>query len=49
MGYRIGIDVGGTFTDLVLVRPDGSLRLGKAPTTLDDQSVFRDAREASSG
>ena len=24
MSYRIGIDVGGTFTDLVLTRPDGS-------------------------
>src|SRR5438105_925773 len=36
--YRIGVDVGGTFTDLVLVRPDGSLRLGKSPTTPRDQS-----------
>ena len=39
MGYRIGIDVGGTFTDFVLVRPDGELVLSKTPTTLDDQSV----------
>jgi N-methylhydantoinase A len=38
MSYRIGIDVGGTFTDLVLVRPDGSVRLAKSPTTPDDQS-----------
>lgn len=37
-GYRIGIDVGGTFTDLVLVRPDRSLHLDKTATTLDDQS-----------
>lgn len=37
-GYRIGVDVGGTFTDLVLARPDGSFRLEKAPTTPDDQS-----------
>jgi len=36
--YRIGIDVGGTFTDFVLVRPDGALELSKVPTTLDDQS-----------
>jgi N-methylhydantoinase A len=36
--YRIGIDVGGTFTDLVLVRADGSIRLGKSPTTPGDQS-----------
>jgi N-methylhydantoinase A len=38
MAYRIGIDVGGTFTDFVLVRPDGSLQLVKSPTTPDDQS-----------
>lgn len=37
-GYRVGIDVGGTFTDLVLVRPDRSIHLDKAPTTLHDQS-----------
>ncbi len=36
--YRIGIDVGGTFTDFVLVRPDGSIRLHKSPTTPHDQS-----------
>jgi N-methylhydantoinase A len=36
--YRIGIDVGGTFTDFVLVRPDGSIRLSKSPTTPRDQS-----------
>lgn len=39
MSYRIGIDVGGTFTDFVLVRPDGSIRLGKSPTTPHDQSA----------
>jgi N-methylhydantoinase A len=38
MTYRIGIDVGGTFTDFVLVRPDGALRLAKSPTTPRDQS-----------
>ncbi len=38
MGYRIGIDVGGTFTDVVLARADGSVRLEKAPTTPGDQS-----------
>lgn len=36
--YRVGIDVGGTFTDFVLVRPDGSLRMAKWPTTPHDQS-----------
>ncbi len=38
MTFRIGIDVGGTFTDFVLVRPDGTLRLSKSPTTPRDQS-----------
>lgn len=38
-GYRIGIDVGGTFTDFVLALPDGSLRLAKSATTAEDQSI----------
>lgn len=38
MGYRIGIDVGGTFTDLVCVTPTGEVRIDKTPSTLDDQS-----------
>jgi N-methylhydantoinase A/oxoprolinase/acetone carboxylase beta subunit len=33
---RVGIDIAGTFTDLVLRLPDGSLRLSKAPPTPDD-------------
>jgi N-methylhydantoinase A len=37
-GYRIGIDVGGTFTDYVLVR-EGGLVIHKTPTTLPDQSL----------
>ncbi|MDQ1518968.1 MAG: N-methylhydantoinase, partial [Actinomycetota bacterium] len=37
-GYRVGIDVGGTFTDLVLLAPDGTTVLEKTPTTPDDQS-----------
>src|SRR5579862_2833239 len=36
--FRIGIDVGGTFTDFVLVRRDGSVQLSKSPTTPRDQS-----------
>src|SRR6188768_375932 len=38
MNYRVGIDVGGTFTDCVLVRPKGSLVLTKVSTTPSDQS-----------
>lgn len=33
MGYRISVDTGGTFTDVVIGAPDGSVTLGKAPTT----------------
>jgi len=39
MRYRIGIDVGGTFTDLVLARANGTIALGKSATTPDDQSI----------
>src|SRR6266478_1423003 len=38
-GYRVGIDVGGTFTDLICVTPDGEVILDKTPTTPADQSV----------
>ena len=38
MGYRVGVDVGGTFTDLICVTDDGDVVLDKTPTTLDDQS-----------
>ncbi len=38
MTYAIGIDVGGTFTDIVVSGPDGRLTLVKAPTTPHDQS-----------
>ena len=39
MGYRVGVDVGGTFTDLICVTSDGDVVLDKTPTTPDDQSV----------
>ncbi|HSO95606.1 MAG TPA: hydantoinase/oxoprolinase family protein [Acidimicrobiia bacterium] len=39
MGYRLGVDVGGTFTDLLCVTPDGKVVLDKTPTTVDDQST----------
>ncbi len=39
MGYRVGIDVGGTFTDLICLTPDGDVVLDKTPTTPDDQSI----------
>src|SRR6201997_2627297 len=37
--YRIGIDVGGTFTDLVAVDDLGRTTLAKVPSTPADQSI----------
>jgi len=39
VGYRLGVDVGGTFTDLLCVTPAGDVVLDKTPTTPDDQST----------
>ena len=36
--YRIGIDVGGTFTDLVAVSDEGKVTVAKSPSTPEDQS-----------
>ena len=38
MGYQIGIDVGGTFTDLLVCDEEGSTRICKSPTTPADPS-----------
>ncbi|MBN8904492.1 MAG: hydantoinase/oxoprolinase family protein, partial [Rhodospirillales bacterium] len=38
MSYTIGIDVGGTFTDIVVATPDGRSIIAKAPTTPADQA-----------
>src|SRR5260370_18168769 len=37
--YRIGIDVGGTFTDLVAIDAGGATTLAKVPSTPDDPSI----------
>ncbi|MCO6417934.1 hydantoinase/oxoprolinase family protein [Siccirubricoccus sp. KC 17139] len=37
-GYEFGIDIGGTFTDVVCRAPDGSIRLAKVPTTRGNPS-----------
>ena len=36
MSYRLGVDVGGTFTDLVLVAPDGRALTRKVLSTTGD-------------
>ncbi len=37
--YRIGIDIGGTFTDLAAVDESGAVSIAKHPTTPADQSI----------
>lgn len=39
MKLRVGVDIGGTFTDLVFVRPDGLLDRRKRPSTPSDYSL----------
>ena len=36
--YRIGLDVGGTFTDCACIRQDGTVVFTKSPTTRDDEA-----------
>ena len=38
MSYRIGIDIGGTFTDMVFLAADGALVVTKVRSTPDDFS-----------
>jgi 5-oxoprolinase (ATP-hydrolysing) len=37
--YRLGVDVGGTFTDVYAFTPDGQIARAKVPTTVEDQSI----------
>src|SRR5437016_14542800 len=37
--YRVGIDIGGTFTDMLLVGEDGAAVIGKTLTTPGDPSL----------
>ncbi len=39
MSYKIGIDVGGTFTDFLLMDDDGNVEVYKTPSTPEDSSV----------
>ena len=48
-GWQVGVDVGGTFTDVVVVDPErGQFRVAKVPSTPGDQSegVMAGLREA---
>jgi N-methylhydantoinase A len=38
MSRVVGVDVGGTFTDLFSIEDSGEVRIAKVPTTVDDQS-----------
>ena len=35
-GVRLGVDIGGTFTDIVVTRPDGTVLVSKVSSTPDD-------------
>jgi len=39
MKYRVGVDVGGTFTDLVSIDEEGRIKVVKTPSTPDDPSI----------
>jgi N-methylhydantoinase A len=39
MGYLIGVDIGGTFTDCAVVDDAGTITVAKAPTTPDDPQL----------
>src|SRR5438105_11070211 len=47
MGFRISVDTGGTFTDVVVADADGLLHLAKAPTDL--ARAFQSIEEALTG
>lgn len=47
MGMRLGIDIGGTFTDFILATEDGGLEVWKTPSTpaAPEEAVFNGVRE----
>jgi len=38
-GAIVGVDIGGTFTDLVMLEPGGRVRLAKVPTTPENRAL----------
>jgi N-methylhydantoinase A len=50
MGYIVGIDIGGTFTDCIAIDEAGTVTIGKAPSTPPDfQTGFVDSIRATAG
>lgn len=48
--YRVSVDIGGTFTDCTVVAEDGTVTIGKAPSTPRDFSEgFIDSLQAAAG
>lgn len=45
--FRVGVDIGGTFTDIVFLAPDGQLHTRKVSSTVDDyaQAIARGLSE----
>ena len=45
---RLGVDIGGTFTDIVVVRADGAIHTRKIPSTVDDyaRGILEGVRDA---
>ncbi|HUW08780.1 MAG TPA: hydantoinase/oxoprolinase N-terminal domain-containing protein, partial [Anaerolineae bacterium] len=37
--YRVGIDIGGTFTDAVVITSEGEMHIFKSPSTPTDSSI----------
>lgn len=38
-GVSIGVDIGGTFTDVVVIEDSGAVRIAKVPSTRSDPSA----------
>jgi N-methylhydantoinase A len=48
--FTVGIDVGGTFTDLLAIDPETrEVKLAKVPTTVDNQAIGFMAALAAAG
>jgi N-methylhydantoinase A len=46
MGWRVGVDIGGTFTDVALIEEETSrIAVVKVPTTLEDFAKRGDRRK----